>query len=318
MGTSSYFMLKTEYPEFLADADIFQCDSMGGRDISWVAQVTPFIEQFSKDGDLVFDPFAGLGTSLLAAGRLGRRSVGIELDTERFMLLRKRIERHKNTLVHLPELLCADALTADYPEEVALVATNFPYFSARPKTRDVNFYNILDYDVYLTRLEEVAKKCARSLKKGGHMIVFAENIRGWNGNMIPQAYDICARLSRHFNLKEERILLYEKPDVCEGDATLTNRMHEYVFVLSRKDVGPDYDSCYDILRRINGRFPYVTIGTFGIMNSEYSGILDNPPGDVDILIPDDREVVLGCIHFFQENHFLQFQKIEQVFSYFYN
>jgi len=34
----------------------------------------------SKPGDLVLDPFAGAGTTLLVAGRLGRDSVGIELN----------------------------------------------------------------------------------------------------------------------------------------------------------------------------------------------------------------------------------------------
>jgi len=44
------------------------------------ALIEPCIKAGSKTGDVVLDPFAGAGTTLLVAERLGRDSIGIELN----------------------------------------------------------------------------------------------------------------------------------------------------------------------------------------------------------------------------------------------
>jgi len=46
----------------------------------------------SNPGDLVFDPFAGVGTSCVVAKKLGRRYIGVEIEAEYSALAAKRIE----------------------------------------------------------------------------------------------------------------------------------------------------------------------------------------------------------------------------------
>ncbi len=42
--------------------------------------VAKYIERYSKEGDIVLDPFAGSGVTVIEALRLGRKGVGIDLD----------------------------------------------------------------------------------------------------------------------------------------------------------------------------------------------------------------------------------------------
>lgn len=46
----------------------------------------------SREGDLVFDPFAGSGTTLAVARKLGRRWLGVEINPHYAALARKRLE----------------------------------------------------------------------------------------------------------------------------------------------------------------------------------------------------------------------------------
>jgi DNA modification methylase len=57
----------------------------------------PLVETFSAPGGLVLDPFAGSGSSLLAAKMLGRRYLGIEMDTAHHTIACRRLAQDTAT-----------------------------------------------------------------------------------------------------------------------------------------------------------------------------------------------------------------------------
>jgi DNA modification methylase len=52
-----------------------------------------FIKLFTAPGDIVLDPFLGSGTTIVAALRLGRTAIGIELRREYVSLAHQRIKK---------------------------------------------------------------------------------------------------------------------------------------------------------------------------------------------------------------------------------
>jgi len=56
-----------------------------------------FIRQSSNQGDLVFDPFAGSGATLIAAMREGRRAIGCEINKEYYEAACERLDRFTHT-----------------------------------------------------------------------------------------------------------------------------------------------------------------------------------------------------------------------------
>ena len=53
---------------------------------------------FSFVGDIILDPFMGTGTTMVAASRCGRNSIGVEIDPTYFAMAEQRIRKSTGDL----------------------------------------------------------------------------------------------------------------------------------------------------------------------------------------------------------------------------
>lgn len=82
----------TSYPEDCVRAPREKSAHPWQQGLSWF---TYWCSVLSSPGELVLDPFCGSGTTLLAAKRLGRRAIGIEIDERACEKTAKRLERDR-------------------------------------------------------------------------------------------------------------------------------------------------------------------------------------------------------------------------------
>ena len=90
-----------------------------------------FIEFFTKEGQTILDPMVGTGSSLVAALRAGRNSIGIELNKKYVDIANQVVEDEREVLGEAAEHLTCNVIQANaldiakYFEESGLPAVNY-------------------------------------------------------------------------------------------------------------------------------------------------------------------------------------------------
>lgn len=196
--------------------------------------VIPFIEFFTKPGQVVFDPFMGVGSTVLAAKMCQRLGIGIELNPQYYELAVEHVADES----HVHRLFCASA--ADTVQlfnqhqlpQVDCLITSPPYWNMLSKSRGnvqsvhkqrqkagldtvysqddpQDLATIEDYPEFLQRLTEVLLSASTVLRPKQYMIVILQNMRSPQGQMIPLAWDLTRQLSQYLAFKGEKIWCQE-------------------------------------------------------------------------------------------------------------
>jgi DNA methylase len=190
------------------------------------ALVEAFLTEYTKPGDLVFDPFAGSGTTLVVAERMGRRPLGLEIHAERVAYVQAR-------LTDQAAIVRADALRLG---ELDLPPIDFSMTSPPYMTRTGHPENPLtgyqtmdsDYQRYLDEIAEVYRRLRPSLSGPDARVVLnvADLRHDEDGSLVtPLAQDIKAAVSG--------VLRFEREIVVEWDVPPPWFAGDYCLVFSR-------------------------------------------------------------------------------------
>ncbi|KAB2961622.1 MAG: site-specific DNA-methyltransferase [Candidatus Methylomirabilis oxygeniifera] len=89
---------------------------------------TRLIRMFSFTGDTVLDPFCGSGTTMIAALRTGRNSIGVEIDPEYCRMAARYLKAEAGDLFSTVQLLFEKTAT----ETASLVKEDHALYEVRP------------------------------------------------------------------------------------------------------------------------------------------------------------------------------------------
>ena len=166
------------------------------------------ISMYSGKGDLIFDPFNGIGSTIVAAGRLNRKGIGIELNPRFVQLTNEWIQEEVNlftdgdTNISVVNDDCRNMEKYLEPNSVQLTVTSPPYANFIQRSvkdratthktslivKDNNSrvkaysdhkddFGNLDYDQFLLDSEELFKTLLKVTKPNGYAVWVVKDYR---------------------------------------------------------------------------------------------------------------------------------------------
>ncbi len=249
-----------EYPDLLTDSlwIIDQRDSSGVHSASYWGNFIPQIpnqlmRRYTRQGDWVLDPFAGSGTTLIEGQRLGRHTLGIELQPAMVEQTRKLLAAEPNPYGTVVEVLQGDSTSFDYramlarygQTSVQLVILHPPYhdiikFSSDPQ----DLSNAPSVEDFLTMIGAIIDNVAAVLAQGRYLaIVIGDKYA--RGDWIPLGFQTMNEaMRRGFALKSIIVKNFEQTFGKRSRKELWRYRalvggfyifkHEYIFLLRKQ------------------------------------------------------------------------------------
>ncbi|MDO9538069.1 MAG: DNA methyltransferase [Thermoplasmata archaeon] len=189
-----------------------------------------FLNEFTKPGDLVLDPFAGLGTTLIVAEEVGRIPYGIEYVKERASYIKSQI-KNKENLINGSSL---ELKSFDLPE-FDFCFTSPPYTR---KTHEVDAFSSYtkegNYDQYLSDIHKIYLQIKDLMKKDSYIVIEVSNLKG-DGEVTTLAWDIAKEVSKVFHFEGEIVIGWTGDGGYDGCGTYGFEYdHSYCLVFKNK------------------------------------------------------------------------------------
>lgn len=249
-----------EYDDILTDSlwQLDRRDSSGVHSAGYWGNFIPQIpyqmmRRYTKKGDWVLDTFAGAGTTLIEAQRLGRHSIGIELRADVAETARRLLATEPNEQEVVREVVAGDSAALDYQailerhdrRSVQLVIMHPPYFDIIKFSDDPrDLSNAGAIDPFLERLGRVIDKAAAVLDAERYLaLVIGDKYA--KGEWVPLGFLAMNEvLKRDFTLKSVIVKNFEETTGKRSQKELWKYRalvggfyifkHEYIFVFRKR------------------------------------------------------------------------------------
>ena len=221
------------------------------------------IEFFTKENELVFDYFMGVGGSLLGAGLCNRKAIGIDLNE-------KYIETYKNAAkeigVDIFSTKCGDCLeilnnekemeSLLSDEKISLVLIDPPYANmmskektggdiavygnkATPFTNDERDFGNLSQTAFFDSLKQSVELVLPYIKKHGYIVIFIKDLQPNKKELNLLHADMIKKINEIPNLNYKGLRIW-----ADRSAKLfpygypfsfvANQIHQYILVFRKE------------------------------------------------------------------------------------
>lgn len=210
--------------------------------------VGDFILFFTKPGEMVLDPFVGIGSTLVACDRTGRKGIGIELSPKYAEIARLRTAQ---TVINCD---CRDIDTLNLPQ-IDFCITSPPYWNVLQRSTkdfrkdrtedgydsqyssdDADIGNVEEYEAFLQAIYDVFAQIHEILKPKGYVVIVTKNVKK-GPRMYPLAWDLARKLGDLYVLKDEKIWVQDKVKLAPygyPHAWVSNIHHHYCLVFRKE------------------------------------------------------------------------------------
>lgn len=217
------------------------------------------INIYTKDhGEVILDPFLGIGSTLKAAYKLGKKGIGIDLNNDYCEISKRRVKESQMELFndksveHFdPEIYCEDSRNLEKhidKETVDLVVTSPPYWDILNMKRtadnksirkysdsDTDIGNISDYEKFLAELKEIYTKVYEVLKPNKRCCCVVMDIR--KKDRFYPFHEDQTRIMKEIGFELEEYVIWDRQKEYNNMKTLGypyvfrfNKVHEFICI----------------------------------------------------------------------------------------
>jgi 16S rRNA G966 N2-methylase RsmD len=211
------------------------------------------MRRYTKRGEWVLDVFAGSGTTLIEAQRLGRNCLGVELQPHVAEHARKLIDAEPNRHDVTCKVVAGDSTTADFrellhahgAESAQLVIMHPPYHDIIRFSEDErDLSNAKSIDMFLERMGQVVDHAAAVLDRGRYLVLVIGD-KYAKGEWFPLGFQTMNEVQqRGFLLKSIVVKNFEETTGKRAQKELWKYRallggfyvfkHEYIFVFRKQ------------------------------------------------------------------------------------